>query len=77
MSDVFINIVRNSICDQNRMPFLQERNVNVIGVVERYVMNEDDLNAVLKEGEGRNFTLLKIKFILWNGKKKRYMYSNI
>lgn len=30
----------------------QERNVNVIGVEERYVMNENDLNAVLKEGEG-------------------------
>nr|XP_034313961.1 kinesin-like protein KIN-7I isoform X3 [Crassostrea gigas] len=30
-----------------------ERNVNVIGVEERYVMNENDLNAVLKEGEAR------------------------
>lgn len=26
--------------------------MNVIGVEERYVMNENDLNAVLKEGEG-------------------------
>ena len=35
----------------------QERNVNVIGVEERYVMNENDLNAVLKEGEGiKQFT---------------------
>lgn len=30
----------------------KERNVNVIGVEERYVMNENDLNVVLKEGEG-------------------------
>ena len=31
--------------------------MNVIGVEERYVMNENDLNAVLKEGEGiKQFT---------------------
>lgn len=37
----------------NELCIFQERNVNVIGVEERYVMNENDLNAVLKEGEGK------------------------
>lgn len=35
--------------------------MNVIGVEERYVMNENDLNAVLKEGEGiKQFTSISI-----------------
>lgn len=36
----------------------------MIGVEERYVMNENDLNAVLKEGEGNKQYPIDIEFDL-------------